>query len=90
MKAFGAGQFPPVEETSSAAPERDGPEIGSELDGDVARLTLAGELTEAARRPVIRIMTDLLLGQQALRRVELHLSAVGFMNSGGMAVLVQV
>jgi stage II sporulation protein AA (anti-sigma F factor antagonist) len=35
-------------------------------------------------------MTDLLLGQSALRRVELELSGVSFMNSAGMAVLVQL
>lgn len=59
------------------------------LDGGVARLSLAGELTGAARRPVMRVLTDLLLQVPALHRVELDLHAVGFMNSAGMAVLVQ-
>ena len=90
MKRSGAGQFHPVEDTTSRERTDDGPEIRSEVVGDVARLTLEGELTEAARRPLIRIMTDLLLEQHPLHRVELHLSGVSFMSSGGMAVLVQV
>ena len=59
------------------------------LDGDVARLALAGELTGAARRPLMRVLTDLLLQVQTLHRVELDLHGVSFMNSAGMAVLVQ-
>ena len=35
-------------------------------------------------------MTDLLLGHQPLQRAELHLAGVSFMNSAGMAVLVQL
>jgi stage II sporulation protein AA (anti-sigma F factor antagonist) len=57
--------------------------------GDTARLTLTGELTDAARRPLVRVLTDLLLSHQALQRVELVLDAVSFMNSAGMSVLVQ-
>jgi anti-anti-sigma factor len=83
------------ETTSSAARERGvelagGPDVISGLDGDTARLAVSGELTEAARRPLVREMTDLLLAVPTLRRVELELSAVRFMNSGGMAVLVQL
>ena len=59
------------------------------LDGDVARLTLTGELTGFARRPLMRVLTDLLLQVQSLHRVELDLRGVTFMNSAGMAVLVQ-
>ena len=59
------------------------------LDGDVAHLTLAGELTGFARRPLMRVLTDLLLQVQSLHRVELDLRAVTFMNSAGLAVLVQ-
>ena len=66
------------------------PEVTQVLDGDCARLTVVGELTEPARRPLVRSVTDLLLEQSALRRVELHLQAVGFMNSAGLALLVQV
>jgi anti-anti-sigma factor len=84
------------ETTSSGAPSpRDlghpatEPEVTHTLDGDVARLTLAGELTGFARRPLMRVLTDLLLHVQALRRVELDLHEVTFMNSAGLAVLVQ-
>jgi anti-anti-sigma factor len=51
---------------------------------------VAGELADAARRPLVRIMTDLLLDHPAPERVELDLSGVTFMNSAGMAVLVQL
>jgi anti-anti-sigma factor len=63
--------------------------VTSELDGDTARLTLTGELTDAARRPLVRILTQLLLDRPTLNRVELHLHGVTFMNSAGLAVLVQ-
>jgi anti-anti-sigma factor len=80
-----------VAETSK--PESTGPvepEIGSTLEDGTARITVRGELTEAARRPLVRCMTDLLLGHQPLQRAELHLADVSFMNSAGMAVLVQL
>jgi anti-anti-sigma factor len=87
-----------VEETTSPAPVPDeGPGVaGAEpavtavLDGDTARLTLTGELTEAARRPLVRVLTDLLLQEHAPARVVLDLRGVSFMNSAGMAVLVQL
>jgi stage II sporulation protein AA (anti-sigma F factor antagonist) len=66
------------------------PEVRHELAGDVATVTVRGELTEAARRPLVRTMTELLLEQAALHRVRLDLSAVPFMNSAGMALLVQL
>jgi anti-anti-sigma factor len=92
-----AGQTKGVEETtSSAEPSPPGaarpgsePEVTHALEGGVARLTLAGELTGAARRPLMRVLTDLLLQVHTLHRVELDLHGVGFMNSAGMAVLVQ-
>src|SRR5687768_3679651 len=89
VKVRPGGNTVPVEETSS--PEQTGgePEVTHQLDGGTARLAVRGELTEAARRPLVRIMTDLLLTQPAPARIELALSAVTFMNSGGMAVLVQ-
>lgn len=65
------------------------PRVAHVMDGDTARLTLTGELTDAARRPLVRVLTDLLLSHQALQRVELVLDAVTFMNSAGMSVLVQ-
>ncbi len=53
-------------------------------------MVVTGELTEAARRPLVRVFTDLLLAESAPRRVDLDLRAVPFMNSAGMAVLVQL
>ena len=49
-----------------------------------------GELTEAARRPLVRTMTDLLLSQSSMREVRLDVREVSFMNSAGTAVLVQL
>lgn len=85
----GAGQTLRVEESTSPGTDP-GPEITSDVTDGVARLIVAGELTEAARRPLIRTVTDLLLEQHELQRIELHVPDVGFMSSGGMAVLVQV
>ncbi len=76
-----------VEEMTTPGPE---PEVGHALDGDTARVTVTGDLTEAARRPLVRVLTDLLLQEQSLSRVLLDLRRVPFMNSAGMAVLVQV
>ena len=43
-----------------------------------------GELTEAARRPLVRVLTELLLSHQPLRRVwSCDLRGVTFMNSAG-------
>ena len=66
-----------------------GPEVTSVVEGDVAVLTVVGELTEAARRPIVRILTDLLLAHGPVRRIELRLGGVTFLNSAGLAVLVQ-
>jgi anti-anti-sigma factor len=55
-----------------------------------ADIALTGELTEAARRPLVRAMTDLLLNVAQLRRVQLDTRGVTFMNSAGMSALVQV
>jgi stage II sporulation protein AA (anti-sigma F factor antagonist) len=74
----------------SEGPSAPEPEVTCVVEADVAHVTVTGELTGAARRPLVRVMTDLLLGQSALRRVELELSGVSFMNSAGMAVLVQL
>jgi anti-anti-sigma factor len=91
-----AGQSPVVEETTRPASRSGGeassadePAVTHFLDGDTAHLTLTRELTEAVRRPLVRVLTDLLLGRPTLNRVELHLQEVAFMNSAGMAVLVQ-
>ena len=93
----GSGQRQDVEETTSsgAVPSPDlgrpatEPEVTHTLDGDIARVTLSGELTGFARRPLMRVLTDLLLQVQSLHRVELDLHGVTFMNSAGLAVLVQ-
>ncbi|UOY02000.1 STAS domain-containing protein [Blastococcus sp. PRF04-17] len=80
-----------MEETTSAdTAKSEQPEVRSELDGETARITVAGELTEDARRPIVRVVTDLLLERSPLHRLELHVADVGYMNSAGMAVLVQV
>lgn len=66
------------------------PEVEHTLEGGTARITVNGDLTEGARRPLVRCMTELLLGHEPLQRVELHLRGVSFMSSAGMAVLVQL
>ena len=92
MNGCGPGKPLAVDETSSGEVQsaEAAPQVTHVVDGGVAHVTLTGELTEAARRPLVRAMTDLLLEQQHLRRVELDLAAVSFMNSAGMAVLVQL
>jgi stage II sporulation protein AA (anti-sigma F factor antagonist) len=87
-----------VEQSSNAgargadadASPRDAPDVAHELHGDVAVVTVTGELTEAARRPLVRVLTDLLLHVSTLQRVDLRLAGVTFMNSAGTAVLVQL
>jgi stage II sporulation protein AA (anti-sigma F factor antagonist) len=80
---------PPVD-PAGGTPAHAEPEVTHVLDGDTARLTLTGELTDDARRPLVRVLTDLLLHQPSLAGVVLDLRAVPFMNSAGMAVLVQL
>ena len=46
-------------------------------------------MTGLTRRPLLRVLTDLLLQVRSLHRVELDLHGVTFMNSAGLAVLVQ-
>ncbi|MGY1670417.1 STAS domain-containing protein [Geodermatophilus sp. SYSU D00710] len=82
--------------TADHGPEAEGrhdgeaPDVAVELDGDVSRVTVTGELTETARRPLVRAVTDQLLSVPTLSRLELQLAGVTFMNSAGMAVLVQL
>jgi len=78
-----------VEETTDPA-SSDEPQVDHRVERGIAHLTVAGELTDPARRPLVRVLTDLLLGQPAPTRVELDLSGITFMNSAGMAVLVQL
>ena len=92
------GQEHGVDETTGAPPQTppaadvqpSEPDVTHEVVGDTARLTVEGELTDAARRPLVRVLTDLLLAEQSLRRVELGMGQVGFMNSAGISVLVQL
>ena len=98
MKRGRAGQWRDVDKTSDATtqttPTGDAPDLEPtvvhEVEGGTARLTISGELTDAARRPLVRILTDLLLAEHSLQRVELQLREVTFMNSAGLAVLVQL
>jgi anti-anti-sigma factor len=79
-----------VEETTRPAARPTGePTVTHVLEGGTARLRLAGELTETARRPLVRVLTELLLQNPSLDRVELDVGEVSFMNSAGMGVLVQ-
>lgn len=90
MKRPSVGQTTIVEETTNSAATPAGePGVTLDLDGDTARLTLTGELTGDARRPLVRVLAQLLLDRPTLNRVELDLRGVSFMNSAGMAVLVQ-
>jgi stage II sporulation protein AA (anti-sigma F factor antagonist) len=70
--------------------ERTAPTVAVDLAGDTARLTVVGELTDAARRPLVREVTDLLLAQPTLHHIDLDLRGVTFVNSAGVAVLVQI
>ena len=82
-----------MEETTKPPSQPTGhpePAVDHTLDSGTARITVRGELTEAARRPLVRCLTDLLLAHEPLQRAELHLGEVDFMNSAGMAVLVQL
>jgi stage II sporulation protein AA (anti-sigma F factor antagonist) len=79
-----------AESNGPLPPPDEEPAVTMHQDGDVATLTVAGELTEGARRPLVRAMTDLLLTEAHLRAVRLDLRAVGFMNSAGTGVLVQL
>ena len=59
-------------------------------DAESAEITVVGELTEHARRPLVREMTDLMLAGATLKQVRVDLCEVTFMNSAGMATLVQL
>lgn len=95
MSGGRTGQRGGVEETTNfperADLEESGtPQVSRTLDGDVATVTVDGELTEAARRPLVRTMTDLLLEVPTLRQVRLDTRRVTYLNSAGTAVLVQL
>ena len=79
-----------AESAAQSPGQEDEPQVHAVVEGDVVSVTVEGELTEAARRPLVRILTEELLSRQPLRRVELRLGGVPYMNSAGMAVLVQL
>jgi anti-anti-sigma factor len=78
------GAFPVAREEHAA------PTVTVEPGQDTVRITVAGELTDAVRRPLVRAVTDRLLAEPGLRRIDLDLRGVTFVNSAGLAVLVQV
>ena len=59
-------------------------------DATSAEVEVVGDLTEDARRPLVRTMTDLMLQVPGLRRVQLDTSGVTFVNSAGVSALVQL
>jgi anti-anti-sigma factor len=65
-------------------------EVTCRQDGDTATITVVGELTDEARRPLVRAMTDLMLNGTPLRRVVVDAGGVSFLNSAGIAALVQL
>ena len=65
-------------------------EVTCRQDGDTATITVVGELTDEARRPLVRAMTDLMLNGTPLRRVVVDACGVSFLNSAGIAALVQL
>ncbi|RBY75183.1 anti-sigma factor antagonist [Blastococcus sp. TF02-09] len=79
-----------AESAAQSPGQEDEPQVRVAVDGDVVSVTVEGELTEAARRPLVRVLTEELLSRQPLRRVELVLGRVPYMNSAGIAVLVQL
>jgi anti-anti-sigma factor len=85
-----------MEQSAPATPPDEGGTDAHEVtvtctrDGAAARLVVVGELTDTARRPLVRELSDLMLSGTPLKRVELDLCEVSFMNSAGIAALVQL
>lgn len=68
-----------------------GPEIvTTHPERGTVRVAVTGDLTADARRPLIRTITDLLLGEDPPARLELDLHGVDFLNSAGLSTVVQV
>ena len=78
------------EQQPIARDDRSAPTVAVDVGGDTARITVVGELTDVARRPLVREVTDLLLARHDLHRIDLDLRRVAFVNSAGVAVLVQL
>ncbi|SCX45878.1 stage II sporulation protein AA (anti-sigma F factor antagonist) [Klenkia marina] len=79
---------PPPSPLTEAPPA---PEVTVEPSGpESVRVTVVGDFTAEARRPVIRVVTDLLLGEDPPRAVQLDLHRVTFLNSAGLSTVVQL
>ncbi len=81
---------PSPEGTSGPAPGADGePDITTTIPAPgTVRVSVVGELTADARRPLIREVTDQLLGGDPPKRVQLDLLGVTFLNSAGLSTVV--
>ena len=67
------------------------PEVTVEPSGTGSvRVTVVGDFTAEARRPIIRVVTDLLLGEDPPQSVQLDLHRVTFLNSAGLSTVVQL
>ena len=85
MKRDQVGKDSPMDETAPSV------EVTvTAQDATSAEVEVVGDLTEDARRPLVRTMTDLMLQVPGLRRVQLDTSGVTFMNSAGVSALVQL
>ena len=85
MKRDEVGKDSPMDETAPSVEVR-----VTAQDATSAEVEVVGELTEDARRPLVRTMTDLMLHVPGLRRVQLDTSGVTFVNSAGVSALVQL
>ena len=83
-------QFPPATQPDEGAGGAHEVTVTCTCDGATARIEVVGEFTETARRPLVRELTDLMLSGTPLKRVELDLCQVSFLNSAGIAALVQL
>ena len=74
-----------------SATEAPVPEVAVERTShDTVRVTVTGEFTAEARRPVIRTVTDLLLGEDPPTHLLLDMKPVTFLNSAGLSTVVQL
>ncbi len=80
---------PPAGQPDPAGPAPE-PHVTVTRDGEKARIEVVGELTDTGRRPLVRELTELMLSGTPLKRVELDLREVSFLNSAGIAALVQL
>lgn len=64
--------------------------VATSAENGSVTIRITGEMRDAARRPLVRVVTDLLLAHGELRRLRLDLRPVTFVNSQGLAALVQV